>query len=76
LYQRWKTIKSRCYNPNNQSYKDYGSKGIKVCIEWRNDYQQFKEWALTNGYREGFDLCRKDVKKNYTPENFKGCFPF
>ena len=44
-------------------------KGIKVCVEWRNNYQQFKNWALSNGYREGFDLCRKDVKKNYTPEN-------
>ena len=69
LYQRWQTIKNRCSNPNNPGYKDYGSKGIKVCSGWRNDYQKFKNWALTNGYREGFDLCRKDVKNNYTPEN-------
>ena len=69
LYQRWQTIKNRCSNPNNRNYKTYGSKGIKVCIEWRNDYQLFKEWAQKNGYREGFDLCRRDVKKNYTPEN-------
>ena len=71
LYQRWVTIRNRCSNSNNRSYKVYGSNGIKVCIEWRNDYQPFKEWALKNGYREGFDLCRKDVRKDYTPGN---CF--
>jgi hypothetical protein len=71
LYQKWRSIKNRCSNPNNPGYKVYGSKGVKVCSEWRNDYQPFKDWALKNGYDEGLDLCRKDVKKNYTPEN---CF--
>jgi len=69
LYQRWQTINNRCSNPNNRSYKDYGSKGVTVCAKWRHDYQPFKEWALNNGYREGLDLCRKNVTKNYTPEN-------
>ena len=69
LYQIWQTIKNRCSNPNNRSYKGYGSRGIKVCIEWRSDYQLFKKWALKNGYRKGLALCRKDVKKNYTPGN-------
>jgi hypothetical protein len=69
LYQRWQTIKNRCSNPNNRSYKDYGAKGIKVCAEWHCDYQKFKEWALNNGYREGLDLCRKDVTRNYVPKN-------
>jgi hypothetical protein len=69
LYQRWQTIKNRCYNPNSPSYKVYGSRGIKVCVEWRNDFRQFRKWALKNGYREELALCRKDVRKNYTPEN-------
>ena len=69
LYQRWLNIKSRCYNPNVPGYKVYGSKGVKVCAEWRNDYPRFKKWALKNGYREELDLCRKNVKKNYTPKN-------
>ena len=71
LYQIWQTIKNRCSNPNNRSYKGYGSRGIKVCAEWRSDFQPFKKWALKNGYRKGLALCRKDVKKNYNPEN---CF--
>jgi predicted DNA-binding protein (UPF0251 family) len=71
LYQRWVNMRNRCYNKNVPDYKYYGSKGIKVYAEWRNDYVTFKKWALKNGFREGLALCRKDVKKNYTPEN---CF--
>ena len=69
LYRRWIEIRNRCYNPKNPGYKDYGSKGIKVCEKWRKNYQPFKKWALNNGYQEKLDLCRKDVKNNYTPEN-------
>jgi hypothetical protein len=69
LYRRWIVIRNRCYNPNNPSYKSYGSKGIKVCEEWRKNYQPFKEWALNNGYQEELDLCRQDVTKDYAPEN-------
>lgn len=69
LYRRWIEIRNRCYNPNNPGYKNYGSKGIKVCIEWRKNYQPFKEWALNNGYREELDLCRQDVTRDYLPEN-------
>ncbi len=71
LYRSWLNMRNRCYNPNVPSYKSNGSKGVKVCAEWRNGYISFRKWALKNGYREGLALCRKDVKKNYTPEN---CF--
>ena len=71
LYQSWLNMRNRCYNPNIRSYKFYGSKGVKVCAEWRNNYIPFRKWALKNGYREGLALCRKNVKKNYSPEN---CF--
>ena len=71
LFGIWLRMRNRCYNPNVPSYKSNGSKGIIVCAEWRNDYIPFRKWALKNGYREGLALCRKNVKKNYTPEN---CF--
>ena len=71
LFRIWLRMRNRCYNPNVPGYKSNGSKGVIVCIEWRNDYLSFKKWALKNGYRKGLALCRKDVKKNYTPEN---CF--
>lgn len=30
-YNLWIGIKQRCYNKNNNSYKYYGAKGIKMC---------------------------------------------
>ena len=39
----------RCNNPKNNSYKDYGKRGIKVCDEWL-DSKSFFEWAKANGY--------------------------
>jgi len=71
LYQSWLNMRNRCYNHNVPSYKSNGLKGVKVCAEWRNDYLSFKKWALKNGYHEGLALCRKNVKRNYMPEN---CF--
>ena len=31
----------RCYNKNNKQYPKYGNKNIKVCDEWRNNFQKF-----------------------------------
>lgn len=64
LYKRWKSMKKRCYNPNDKSYKDYGALGITVCDEWVNSYEAFRDWALANGYKENLQidkdiLCKK-----------------
>ena len=34
LYSIWKSMKSRCYNENDTSYKDYGGKGVTICDRW------------------------------------------
>lgn len=34
LYQRWKSMISRCYNINDKSYYLYGAKGVTVCEKW------------------------------------------
>ncbi len=31
LYDRYASILSRCFNPNNKEYKNYGGRGITVC---------------------------------------------
>lgn len=74
LYNVWKSMKGRCYVKTNSSYKHYGARGITVCEEWKNDFMNFYNWALANGYdpngksRE-YTLDRIDVNGNYEPNN-------
>ena len=49
LYRVWISMRARCNNPNNKSFKYYGGKGVLVCDEW-SDYSAFKRWAENNGY--------------------------
>ena len=69
LYKRWESMKKRCYQVNCKSYKDYGGRGIRVCDEWLNDYNSFKEWALANGFEENLTIERIDVNGDYEPSN-------
>lgn len=69
LYRIWIGIKTRCYNPNSESFKYYGFRNIKMCEEWKNDFLKFKNWALENGYKDDLTIDRIDVDKNYCPEN-------
>ncbi len=39
-YIIWKTMRSRCNNPRNRKFKDYGGRGIKVCDRW-NSFELF-----------------------------------
>ena len=41
IYNKWKGMKQRCYNPNYDFYNAYGGRGIKVCDEWKDDFMQF-----------------------------------
>ena len=74
LYRVWRGMIGRCYDPKHNSFKDYGSRGIAVCDEWRNDYSTFKEWAINSGYeptakRGDCTLDRIDTNGNYEPSN-------
>lgn len=60
---------ARCYNKNSCNYKWYGAKNIKVCEEWKNDFFNFRDWALNNGYSKELTLDRIDIEKDYCPEN-------
>lgn len=69
IYNTWLNMKSRCYNPNNKSYKYYGGKGITICDEWLNSPQNFISWAYSNGYTDELTIDRIDVNGNYEPSN-------
>lgn len=69
LYNTWKNIKSRCYYNKNISYKNYGMRGIKVCNEWKDNFQAFYELSMNNGYKENLEIDRIDVNGSYEPDN-------
>jgi hypothetical protein len=69
LYYIWKNMKSRCFNPNNQDYLDYGGRGITVCQEWVNDFVNFMMWSLQHGYNDTLTIDRINVNGNYEPSN-------
>jgi len=64
-------IKSRCYNPNQESYTRYGARGIEMCEEWFGDPSKFYEWAVNNGYDDSLSIERIDVDGDYEPSNCK-----
>lgn len=69
LFKRYHNMKNRCHNKNNRNYHRYGGRGIKVCEEWINSYEVFKEWSLENGYKPTLSIDRIDNNKGYSPDN-------
>lgn len=69
LYEIWLGMKKRCYNSNSKRYNKYGGKGIEVCEEWRNDFENFYKWAMENGYKDNLTIDRIDNDGDYRPEN-------
>lgn len=72
LYQIWRLMVGRCHNENwNNFYTStyYRDRGISVCDEWRQDFYEFKRWALCNGYDDSLSIDRLDPDGNYCPTN-------
>ena len=65
----WSMLLQRCYNKNNKRYKYYGGRGIAVCDAWKNNFQEFYNWAINNGYADNLTIDRIDVNGNYEPNN-------
>ena len=77
LYEVWKGIKQRCYNPKHRAYHNWGGRGIKMCEDWKNNFQSFYNWSYANGYspenqkdeKNKLTIDRIDVNGNYEPSN-------
>jgi hypothetical protein len=67
-YEAWASMKKRCYNPRSPYYKDYGARGIRVCVRWLEGFEYFYD---DMGPRPGNDysLDRIDNDSDYEPEN-------
>lgn len=69
LYVVWKGIKARCYNKNHKNYDRYGGRGIVMCDDWKNSFEEFEQWALRSGYEDGLTVDRIDNNGIYSPDN-------
>lgn len=64
----WQHMKDRCNNPNNDSYKYYGERGITVCDRWLHSFEAFYADMGPRPSR-GHSIDRIDVNGNYEPGN-------
>lgn len=65
-YRSWGMLRSRCNNPKDPAYKNYGGRSIKVCKRW----DKFENFLEDMGKRpEGMTIDRIDNDGNYEPDN-------
>jgi len=69
LWNTWRGMKERCYNPKSINYHDYGARGITIYKEWLEDSNKFVEWAFNNGWQKGLAIDREEGDKGYSPDN-------
>lgn len=70
LYNIWCSMIQRCEHEKCLSYARYGSIGIRVCDEWRNDFMVFYNWSIQNGYKKTLSIDRyPNQMGDYEPNN-------
>lgn len=69
-YRAWKSIKTRCNNPNYDHYHRYGGRGIRMHEGWQEDFETF---LADVGFAPSPDhsIDRIDNDGNYEPGNVR-----
>jgi hypothetical protein len=67
-YGIWIDIKTRCFNPDSWSYRDYGSRGIRMCAEWQDSFEAFLRDMGPRPSAE-HSIERENVNGHYEPSN-------
>ncbi len=66
-YQTWVQMRSRCFNPKDARFKNYGARGIKVCERWDNFAAFISDMGFKPSPKHSID--RIDNDGNYNPSN-------
>lgn len=69
LYRIFRGMKTRCYNANSKDYNRYRARGINICKEWLENFTNFYNWSMSNGYKDDLTIDRIDFNGNYCPDN-------
>lgn len=76
FYSIYNNIKQRCNNINNRDYKNYGGRGIKICLNWKSSFENFKKdmymkylWAKRKYGEECLTIERINNNGNYEFDN-------
>jgi len=67
VYTAWQSMWSRCRDPKNKRYADYGGRGITVDERWRT-FEGFID-SMGAPPEPDMQLEREDNDKGYSPEN-------
>lgn len=68
LHNIWCLMKSRATNPNHVDRAYYYDRGITIHPDWLI-YENFREWALNNGYSDTLTIDRINNDLGYSPSN-------
>lgn len=68
LYKMWHGMIRRCHDPKSKSFVDYGSRGIVVCDQWRNDFWSFLH-DMGPRPSTAHTVGRINNDGNYSPQN-------
>jgi hypothetical protein len=73
IYSVWHDMKDRCGNPNSHAYKHYGGRGIKVCDEWKTNFNAFYDYVskLEHFAEPGRSIDRIDNNGDYCTGNVR-----
>ena len=68
-YSSWIAMKGRCLNKNHKDYVNYGGKGITICQEWIDSFEEFYKYIGKK--QKGQSIDRIDNTNGYEPGNVR-----